>query len=135
MAVLSSLGKFKNTGLLFLRIVVGIMFITHGYPKLMGGPEYWEAVGKAMGHIGIHFFPVFWGLIAALVETFGGVFFIIGFLFRPAALLLAFTMLIASLQHLRSGDSLMVASHAIEIGAVFLGLACVGPGKYSVDKR
>lgn len=135
MAVLSSLSKFKNTGLLIIRIGVGVMFITHGYPKLVGGPDYWEAVGKAMGHIGIHFLPVLWGLLAALVETLGGIFLIIGFFFRPTALLLAFTMLIATLQHLKSGDALMVASHAIEIGAVFLGLSFLGPGKYSVDKR
>lgn len=135
MAALSSLSKFKNTGLLIIRIGVGVMFITHGYPKLVGGPDYWEAVGKAMGHIGIHFLPVLWGLLAALVETLGGVFLIIGFFFRPTTLLLAFTMLIAALQHLRSGDALMVASHAIEIGVVFLGLSFVGPGKYSVDKR
>lgn len=135
MAALSALAKFKNTGLLLLRIGVGVLFITHGYPKLVGGPEYWEGVGKAMRHIGIYFLPAFWGLLAALVETLGGVFFIIGFFFRPTALLLAFTMLIASLQHLRSGDSLMTASHAIEIGFVFLGLAFIGPGKYSVDKR
>ena len=135
MAALSSLSKFKNTGLLIIRVGVGIMFITHGYPKLMGGPDYWEGVGKAMGHIGIHFLPILWGLLAALVETLGGVFLIVGFFFRPTALLLAFTMLIATLHHLRSGDALMVASLAIEIGVVFLGLSLVGPGKYSVDKR
>lgn len=135
MAALSSLSKFKNTGLLIIRIGVGIMFIIHGYPKFIGGPDYWEAVGKAMGHIGVHFLPVFWGLAAALVETLGGIFLIIGFFFRPTALLLAFTMFIAALKHLKSGDALMVASHAIEIGVVFLGLLFVGPGKYSVDKR
>jgi len=111
------------------------MFITHGYPKLVGGPDYWAGVGNAMGHIGIHFLPVVWGLLAAIVETLGGVFFIIGFFFRPTALLLAFTMCIATVHHLKSGDGLATASHAIEIGFVFLGLAFVGPGKYSVDKR
>ncbi|MGK6350145.1 DoxX family protein [Parapedobacter sp. DT-150] len=135
MASLSSLSKFKNTGLLLIRIGLGIMFIMHGYPKLLGGPKMWEGVGGAMGEVGITFFPVAWGLLAAIVETFGGFLFLIGLFFRPASLLLAFTMLIASLHHLGAGDGLKGASHAIEIGVVFLGLAFVGPGRYSVDKR
>lgn len=135
MATLSSLSKFKNTGLLLIRIGLGIMFIMHGYPKLLGGPERWESVGGAMGTIGITFLPMLWGLLAALAETAGGFFFLIGLLFRPTAVVLAFTMLIAALFHLGKGDGLMGASHAIEIGVVFLGLAFVGPGKYSIDKR
>jgi len=135
MASLSSLGNFKNTGLLLIRIGLGIMFIMHGYPKLMGGPEMWKGVGSAMGTVGITFLPEVWGLLAAAAEAVGGLLFLIGAFFRPVALILAFTMLIAALSHLSRGDGLMGASHAIEIGIVFLGLAFVGPGKYSVDKR
>lgn len=135
MAVLSALGRFKNTGLLLLRIGLGIMFVMHGYPKLLGGPERWEGVGGAMGHVGVSFLPVVWGLAAALAETAGGLCILLGLFFRPAAIALAFTMLIASLSHLGRGDGLMGASHAIEMGVVFLGLAFIGPGKYSVDKR
>lgn len=135
MAALSSLSKFKNTGLLLIRLGLGIMFIMHGYPKLLGGPDRWEAVGGAMGNLGITFLPVFWGLLAALAETVGGICFLLGLFFRPVAIILAFTMLVAALSHLNRGDGLMGASHAIEIGVVFFGLAFVGPGKYSVDKR
>ncbi|WP_257668860.1 DoxX family protein [Parapedobacter tibetensis] len=135
MAILSSLAKFKNTGLLLIRVGLGIMFIIHGYPKLLGGIKMWEGVGGAMSEVGITFLPIVWGFLAAVVETFGGLFLILGLFFRPTALLLTFTMLIAALKHLGAGDGLMGASHAIEIGVVFLGLAFIGPGKYSVDKR
>ena len=135
MAALSSLGRFKNTGLLLIRVGLGIMFVMHGYPKLMGGPDLWEGVGGAMGHVGVTFLPVVWGFAAALAETLGGVCLLFGLFFRPVALVLAFTMLIAALSHLGRGDGLKGASHAIEIGVVFLGLAFVGPGKYSMDKR
>lgn len=64
MALFSSLGNYKNTGLLIIRIGLGIMFMMHGYPKLLGGPDKWEAVGGAMKHTGITFFPTFWGLMA-----------------------------------------------------------------------
>lgn len=135
MAALSSLSKFKNSGLLLIRVGLGIMFIMHGYPKLFGGPEFWKNVGQAMQHVGITFLPMAWGFLAAIAETIGGFLLLIGLLFRPATLALAFTMLIASLHHLNAGDGLMGSSHAIEVGVVFLGLAFLGPGKYSVDRN
>ncbi|TZF85964.1 DoxX family protein (plasmid) [Pedobacter sp. BS3] len=135
MALLSNLGKYKNTGLLLLRIGVGIMFILHGYPKLAGGPEMWKAVGGAMKNIHITFYPVFWGLMAALTETFGGFLFLIGLAFRPACLLLAFVMLMAAMNHFAMGQGFNEASHPIEAGIVFIGMAFIGPGKYSVDKK
>lgn len=135
MAALSSLSKFKHTGLLLMRVGLGIIYITHGYPKLLGGTAMWEGVGGAMGQVGITAFPAVWGLLAGVVETVGGLFLIIGFFFRPSAILLAFVMLIASLSHFGAGEGLAGASHAIKMSVVFLGLSFVGPGKYSVDKR
>src|SRR5690606_9667793 len=109
MAALSSLSKIKNTGLMLISLGLGIMFIMHGYPKLLGGPDRWEAVGGAMGNLGITFLPVFWGLLAALAETVGGICFLLGLFFRPVAIILAFTMLVAALSHLNRGDGLMGA--------------------------
>lgn len=135
MAIFASLGKYKNTGLLIIRISLGILFMLHGYPLLLGGPEKWETLGSSMKYAGITFIPVFWGLMAALTETFGGFLFLLGLAFRPVCLLLVFTMAIAAFMHLSKGDGLPVASHAIEAGFVFLGLTLVGPGKYSIDKK
>lgn len=135
MAALSALSKFKNSGLLLMRIGLGILFILHGYPKLVGGPDMWEGVGSAMGRIGVTAFPAAWGFLAGVIETLGGLFVIIGFFFRPVTLLLTFVMVMASLHHLGAGDGLMGAAHALKMGIVFLGLTFIGPGKYSVDKR
>lgn len=135
MAYLSSLGKYRNTGLFIIRLGLGVMFILHGYPKLIGGPEKWEALGKAMQAIGIKFYPIAWGLLAALTETFGGFLLIIGLAFRPACLLLLFTMIIATLMHFSNHQGIDEASHAIEAGVVFFGLLFIGPGRYSVDKK
>ncbi len=135
MAFLSNLGKYKNTGLLIIRAGLGVMFMFHGYPKLLGGPEKWEALGGAMKNLGIDFFPLGWGLMAAAAETFGGFLILIGLAFRPATLLLTITMIVAATQHLSKGDGLGVASHALEAAVVFIGLTFIGPGKYSVDKK
>lgn len=135
MALLASLGKYRNTGLLITRIGLGIMFMMHGYPKLLGGPEKWEAIGGAMKYAGIDFLPVVWGLLAAATETFGGFLILLGLAFRPVCLLLTFTMAIAATMHLSNNEGIMGASQAIEMGVIFLGLAFVGPGTFSVDKK
>jgi len=135
MAILDNLGKYRNTGLLLLRIGIGIMFIIHGFPKLAGGPQGWEGLGGSMKVIGIDFLPMFWGFMAAATETFGGFLLIVGLFYRPACILLVFTMIIAALVHFGKGDGLQGASHAIELGIVFFSLIFIGPGKYSVDKK
>ncbi|WP_423147512.1 DoxX family protein [Rubrolithibacter danxiaensis] len=135
MALLGRLGNYKNTGLLILRVGLGAMMIFHGLPKLTGGPGYWEAVGSAAKNIGITFYPLMWGLLAAITETFGGFLLIIGLAFRPACLFLTSIMVVAALNHLNKGEGWGAASHAIELGFVFVGLAFIGAGKYSIDKK
>jgi len=136
MALLSSLGKYKDLGLLLMRIGLGLFFITiHGFPKLAGGPEMWAGVGSAMSNINIHFFPTFWGFMAALAEGLGGLFLLLGLFYRPACIFLLFTMIMAGIYHLSAGDGMAVASRALEMAVVFFGLIFVGPGKYSLDKR
>ena len=138
MALFSNLGNYKNFGLLIIRVGLGIMFIYHGFPKLQGGVKTWEMIGGATGNVGIHFWPVVWGLIAALTEAVGGFLLIIGLAFRPVCLLLLIDLIVAALFHLHQTGpqgGLMAASHAIEDAIVFAGLLFVGPGKYSADKK
>ena len=136
MAALSFLGKYKDTGLLVLRVGLGISFLLlHGYPKLVGGPGTWKAVGGAMSNVGIDAYPAVWGFLAGLVEALGGLFVVLGLFFRPATILLSFTMLMATVNHLAAGDGWAVASRPLELMVVFVGLILIGPGKYSVDKR
>lgn len=136
MAILGKLNRYTSTGLLLMRLGLGaMMLIAHGYPKLAGGPEKWEKLGSSMSNLGIHSGFLFWGIMAWVAESVGGLFLILGLFFRPAVLLLMFTMFVAVMHHIKGGDSLGTASHAIELFFVFLGLLFVGPGKYSVDKN
>ena len=135
MAVLSNLGNYRNAGLLIILVGLGLMFIKYGFPKLAGGPDFWAKIGGSMGNLGIHFFPVVWGFLAAITETFGGFLLIIGLFSRPVCIALAFTMLVAALNHFSAGEGISGAGHAIELGVVMLGLIFIGPGKYSVDKK
>ena len=81
---LGFLEKYRDEGLLILRIGLGIMFILHGLPKMMGGPEQWAGLGMAMGNLGITFAPAFWGFMAAFAELVGGICLLLGIMLRPA---------------------------------------------------
>ena len=133
--ILIFLNKYKDVGLLILRIGLGGMFLFHGIPKILGGPEKWEKLGMAMSSVGVHFMPVFWGFMAAFSESLGAVLIILGLFFRPACILLTITMAVAASAHLSKGDGLKGASHAIEDGIVFLSLILIGPGKFSLDEK
>jgi putative oxidoreductase len=129
----NSWDRFRDQGLLLLRIGLGIMFIYHGWPKISGGPHFWHMLGMSTGHVGIHFAPTFWGFMAAFAEFGGGLLLCFGFLTRIACVLLVIDMLVATSFHLGSGQGLAVASHPIECGIVFLSLILIGPGKLSID--
>lgn len=135
MAYLSGLNKYKDFGLLVIRVGLGAMFIYHGYPKLMGGKEMWTGLGSSTKYVGITFLPMMWGLLAALTEVVGGLLIILGLAFRPACLLLLINMIVAAATHFGKGDGLDGAAHAIEDAVVFAGLFFIGPGRCSVDKK
>jgi len=126
----------RDAGLLVMRAGVGAAFIyIHGLPKLQAGPELWGKLGAAMGNLGIHFLPAFWGFMSASAEFGGGLCLLAGFLTRPAAAVLAFNMLVAATMHLTMGQGLETASHAIEIFFFSAGLVFTGAGRYSLDQQ
>ena len=71
-----------DLGLLVLRVGIGIIFIFHGFPKLIGGVETWTQIGSTMSLIGINFAPTFWGFMAAFAEAVGGVPIVFGLMHR-----------------------------------------------------
>ncbi len=128
------LARYCNSGLLILRLGIGALFLFHGYPKLIGGPAGWEKLGAAVSYAGIPGGFVFFGFLAACAEFLGALCLILGFCFRPACILMTITMAVAANMHLATGGGLSAASHALEVGFVFLSLVLIGPGGYSIGK-
>ena len=125
---------YKNLAILILRIGIGFMFILHGWPKFIGGPDKWIKLGEyGMSAVGINFIPMFWGFMAAFSEFFGGIHLILGLFTRAFSLLLFITMFIATMTHV--SDGIMGASHPIELSIIFLSLFLMGAGKYSLDNK
>jgi putative oxidoreductase len=134
------LSRNRDAGILFLRLALGAFFIwVHGWSKLAGGTETWKALGGAMKHFGVDFWPTYWGFVATMAETIGMVLVILGCAFRPACLVIVLTMAVAGIHafHTTRGfdAALREASHAWELGIIFLALIFIGPGKYSVDRQ
>jgi putative oxidoreductase len=130
-----SLAKHADLGLLIGRLGVGAIFVVTGWHKLSGGQAAWTHYGHAMASLGINFMPNIWGLAAALSEFAGGILIVVGFFFRPAAALIAFTMLVAAVSTFREHPhNFMQYSRAIEMFCIMIVFLFVGPGKYSFEK-
>ncbi|RRV28741.1 DoxX family protein [Ectopseudomonas composti] len=126
-------------GITILRIVAGITFAAHGSQKLFGwfggyglaGVAQWmESIGLAPGYL--------MALMAGSAEFFGGVALIIGLLVRPAAAVLAVTMLVAIFTvHLANGFFMSNNGYefALALLAISVALVFEGAGKLSVDSK
>ncbi len=119
-----------------LRLALAAVFIAHGGQKLFGvfgGPGL-QATIQSFDHMGFH--PgVFWGTLVALVEFFGGVCLLVGFLTRWAALLLAVNMAVTVLKVHWTGGFFLPRGYEYPLTLCLAAIAIVlvGPGKASLD--
>jgi len=125
-------------GQLALRIPVGIIFAAHGAQKLFGwfGGYGLEGTAQWMASIGLE--PgTLMALLAGSAEFFGGLALIVGLLVRPAAVVLAFTMLVAIFS-VHVGNGLFMSNNGYEFGLALLAaavsLTISGGGRASLDR-
>lgn len=123
---------------LALRVPTGIIFAAHGAQKLFGmfGGYGLEGTGQWMDSIGLA--PgVLMALLAGSAEFFGGLALILGLLARPAALVLAVTMLVALVAvHLDKGFFMATNGYeyALALLAVSVSIVFSGGGRASLDR-
>ena len=132
--ILSWLSQYRDLGLLFLRVGIGTMMVLHGWPKLAGGIQQWEKLGKAMSLVGISFFPGFWGFSSAMVETVGGVLIVLGFCFRPVTILMTLNFVVATVLLYKTTGQFIEWARPAEMLILFFSLIFIGAGKYSIDR-
>ncbi|HEX7420348.1 MAG TPA: DoxX family protein [Thermoanaerobaculia bacterium] len=127
---------------LLLRIVVGLIFIPHGYSKVFGS----GGVASFASDLPSYHIPIFLGYIAAYAEFFGAILLIAGLLTRVDAFLLACTMAVAvavvqlpdAMNDVPAGaNRFFAAMKGIEMPlslfAAAGALVLLGGGKFSLD--
>jgi len=126
-------------GALLLRVPVGIILAAHGAQKLFGwfGGYGLEGTGQWLASIGLQ--PgLLMALLAGSAEFFGGLALIFGLLTRPAALVSAFTMIVAIFS-VHIGNGLFMANNgyefALSLFAATAALTLLGAGRLSLDNR
>lgn len=113
------------------RILLALIFIQSGLGKI-GGIEGTQGYMAMMGVPGILIYPTI------LVEVVGGLFIVLGFQTRIAALLLAgFSLLSGYLFHFDPSNQMEMISFMknVTIAGGFLLLVAHGAGKISIDAR
>jgi putative oxidoreductase len=130
---LTFLAKYREAGLLLIRISIGLLFILYTAPALIGGPKAWGHFGTGASHFGLHSHLQVWGFLGALLGCLGGILMIFGLFFRIGVLL----VLVLAIGHaiaVYEGTGFRAALPSIEMCFVLAGVLFIGPGKYSVDK-
>jgi len=123
------LNSFQAVGLLVLRVALGLIFLSHGYPKLTRPTS---ALQSAYLEHGLPAQAVY---VVGVLETFGGTLLIIGLFARPASLLLAVEMgvMIVKLHGTHGIMALHEYEFPLTLGAACLAMATVGAGLASAD--
>ena len=122
-----------NGGMLLLRVSSGmLLLVNHGWDKITAGSDKWSGLGQTgLMPLGIESFHTFFGFMAAFSESFCAFFVVIGLLSRPAAALISITMLVGANLHISTGQG--NPEMALLYGFVFISIALLNPGKYSLD--
>ena len=126
---MKSFNAFQPVGLFLFRAALGLIFFSHGYPKLV------HAVGMQEFFIQ-HGLPGYFVYISGVLEVFGGVLLVLGVFTRGAALLLAIEMGVAIWKVHSAGGYLAVHNYEFPLALATgcLALATVGAGKFSLDQ-
>ena len=130
---LAFLAKYREFGLLLIRVSIGLLFILYTAPALIHGPAAWAHFGAGARHFGLHSHFQIWGFVGALLGSLGGVLIIFGLFFR-IGVLLVLVLAVGQAIAVGKGAGFRVALPSIEMCFVLAGILFVGPGKYSVDK-
>jgi putative oxidoreductase len=126
---MKSLNSLQPLGLLVLRLALGLIFFSHGYPKLA------HSGAGMQGFFVQHGLPGYFVYVAGVLEVFGGVLLALGLFTRGAALLLAIEMGVAIWKVHSAGSIYAVHDYEFPL-AVLAGsfaLATVGAGLLSLD--
>ncbi len=113
---------------LLLRIVIGILFLAHGFPKIRSP----ERAATHLLKLGIPW-PKLSAAIIGIIEFLGGLALIAGFETRVVSTLLAAIMLVGAFKRkIRLKEAVWFELIMV---AMLIALIIIGAGSYSIDQR
>ncbi|MDP3764572.1 MAG: DoxX family protein [bacterium] len=120
---------YQNLVLFVARLVLGVTFVLHGWPKIknpMGMAEWLKSMRFPM--------PALLSVIVAVVEFFGGLAVLLGVYTQLPALLISFNMLIATLVRKIANKDKWVGGYELDLSLLALALliALYGPGEWTL---
>jgi putative oxidoreductase len=126
---MKSLNALQPLGLLVLRLVLALIFFSHGYPKVAHSAPGMQSFFVEHG------LPGYFVYISGVMEVFGALLLALGVFTRAAALLLAIEMGIAIWKVHSAGGYLAVHNYEFPLAmlAASFALATVGAGRLSLD--
>jgi putative oxidoreductase len=125
------------TGLLLLRLTLGLIFMAHGSQKLFGlfGGRGLHGAQEMMSRLGLQPAP-FWGLVVALGEFGGGLLVALGLL-TPLAVLLPIGSMLVAIAKVHWSKGFWNGQGGFEFNLTLIMMAVVlgllGPGTFSLD--
>jgi len=125
-----------NWGLFFLRLGLGLIFLTHGYPKMTGvksgAKASREGLADSIRRLGLPF-PVQFAIVIGTTQFFGGWMLLLGLGTRLAAFLLAVIMLVAATRNFVEKQFLDSADFPFSLLTSLVALILLGGGALSLD--
>jgi putative oxidoreductase len=129
--MLRAFARFQPAVPLLLRVVLGAIFIAHGFQKISGGMHEFTGL---VGRLGFPM-PVAFAWAAALAEFLGGICVVGGLFTRWAALAIAIDMTVA-ITKVRLHEGLIRGyEYELTLLAVAVSIMLMGAGPVSLDKN
>ncbi|MGH9023871.1 MAG: DoxX family protein [Acidimicrobiia bacterium] len=131
---LRQLAPFRDVPLLAARVAVGIVFMAHGWQKLVTNGLDATTAGFTRGGVPV---PRLSALYSGVVELVGGACLVVGLLL-PVVGLLLFLDMAGAFVFIHVGNGLMSSEGGFEfvmvLGTTSLLLAFIGAGPFSIDR-
>lgn len=131
--ILGTFRLYSDFAPMMLRVVLGLAFISHGYPKLFKTrdqiAQWLDSIGVTPGK--------FWVVVVGVVEFFGGIALVLGAWVELVGVLLAIIMLVA-MWKVKWGKMGYIVPGGWELDLIYLAIALsflfTGAGAFSVAR-
>lgn len=117
----------KEWGPVVLRLILGLVFVVHGYGKL-------TSLDQTIGFFSTLGIPVFLTYLVVAVEFLGGLMLVAGFMTRFASIALAIVMIVAIIL-VKASKGFSAFEYDLTLLGSLVALMLLGSGKYALESK